>query len=330
MFFRSLASLRGAATVIALLITSILATSARPASAESDQPDTLAGAQAASVERMGRWLPGSLASDRDRDWFGFRLPVASTVLITLGDVPADYRLALFGSNGRPIASADRAGVGYEQVHTRLAAGRYFVEVSSARGEFGPGRGYRLLVRPIPNRVFVLDAHPGRQGGLVTVTGQLLNNTGSWRRYPKVTARFFGATGAYLGQSTALAEQSYLSPGQRGHFRIVADAPPGMIRYTLSVRAARTAPPARAALRLQADEPYRVDGRTRYVGRVTAAGTASASRVHVHVLRYNRIGAFIDYDHAVLPRVAPGVPARYQLELPTLGYVSAVRLDYSID
>jgi len=328
MFLRSLASLRGAATVTALLTTSILAAPAVPASAENDQPDTLAGALAVPPCRVNRWLPGSLRSATDRDWFSFRLTSPSTVLLTLGDLPADHRLTLVNATGRQLAASDNTGTTFEQIHTRLDAGRYFIEVSPGRGEVEPQRGYRLLIRPVPNRVMVLDAHTGQQDRLFTVTGQLLNNTGSWRRYPKVTARFFGAGGGYLGQSTALAEQTYLAPGQRGHFRIVVDAPAGMVRYTLSVRAPRTAPPARPALSLQADEPYPVGGNTRYVGRVASGGTTTGS-VHVHVLRYNRIGAFVDYGHEVLARVAPGEPARYELELPTLGYISSVRLAYSL-
>lgn len=316
MFSRLLASLRVIGAFAVLVATIVVLTPSDPARAQAPPRPA----------RFGAWLPGVLGTAADRDAFAFRLAAPGAVLLTLGDLPADYRLTLLAADGRVLAASDQDGTTFEELYRRLPAGRYVAEVSAAKGAVAAGRGYRLLIRPLADRVQILDAHPVVTGQLYAITGQLLNNTGSWRRYPRVTARFYGAGGRYLGESTALAAQTYLGPGQRGHFRVVADRPPGTVRYSLAVRAARSAAPARQVLTLRADLPYEVGGRTRHVGRVS--GTATGE-VHVHLLRYNRIGAFVEAGQATLPRLAGGDADRFEIEVPRYSYVRGERLAYSI-
>jgi hypothetical protein len=49
---------------------------------------------------------------------------------------------------------------------------------------------------------------------------------------------------------------------------------------------------------------------------------------VHVVRYNRIGAFVDAGHAVLAPPVAGEPVRYEIELPTYPYVRQERTAYT--
>ncbi len=273
--------------------------------------------------RVGTWIPGQLTGPADRDRFRFRLARTTTVLIIAGDLPSDHRLTLLDDAGRRRGFSDRPGTTFEELQVRLPAGRYVAEVSSG-STAAPGP-YRLIVRTLPERPVVLDAHPDTAGGLYAVSGQLLNNTGAWRRHPRVTVRFYAADGSYLGESTGLTAQTYLGPRQRGHFRIVAARPAGTTRYTLAIRTERTAPPRDPALTVRPDVPYPVAGaRLRYVGRV--AGTAG--KVHVHVARYNRIGAFVDAGHVVLHRLLPGEPGRYEFELPAYPYVRGEQVTYA--
>lgn len=324
-----LASLRVILAITALVATEMLLAPAAPARAQGDQPDSIAAVRASAADaRLNTWLMGALTSAPDRDWFAFRLDSPGIVQVTLGQLPTDYRLTLTDTGGRPLAVSDRAGTAFEQVQWRLQPGRYFVEVSPGQGAVATADEYWLLIRPLADRVVVLDSHPITADGLYAITGQLLNNTSSWRRYPRVTARFYDAGDRFLGESTALAAQSYLGPGQRGHFRIVADQPSGTVRYRLSVQAPETAAPQHPALTLKPDRPYPVGpGRVRYVGRVS--GAAQAIPAHVHVVRYNRIGAFVDAGHAVLPPLTRGIPARYEIELPRYPYVRDERPTYSL-
>jgi hypothetical protein len=292
----------------------------------ADQPDSPEQAAAAPPVPVGPWLSGVLAGDADQDWFGVRLG-GGTALITLGDLLSDYRLTLADAAGRALAVSDRGGETFEQLQRRLPAGRYLVGVDAPRGGADPERPYRLQIRPLPARLMVLDAHPVTVDKLYAITGQLLNNTGSWRRYPMITARFYGADGRFLGDTTGLAAQTYLGPNQRGHFRLVADRPAGTVRYTLAVSAPRVTPPRQPALVVEPDRPYPVEGgRIRYVGRI---GGGTAENVHVFVPRYNRIGQFVDAGHAVLARVNAVAPARYELELPDYAYLSGSWVVYSV-
>ena len=246
-------------------------------------------------------------------------------MITLGDLPADYRLVLADTGGRPLGVSDGLGTGFEQLQRRLPAGDYHAEVSAARGVADPARPYRLQLRTLPDQLLVLDAHQEDRDGLYAIAGQLLNGTSGWRRYPRITARFYGAGDRYLGTATALAAQNYLGPGQRGHFRLITVRPAGTVRYALSVRAPVSARPTGAAPTISPDQPYPVQGgRTRYVGRLT--GSAAAGQVHV--VRYNRIGAFVDAGLAVLAPPVAGEAVRYQIELPRYPYVRSERTVYS--
>jgi hypothetical protein len=290
-----------------------------------DQPETWAAARAAVP--TGVWLRGDLSSAQDRDVFRFHLPVRATVLVTLGDLPADYRLAVLGRGGRLIAMADTPGTQFEQLSPGLAAGDYYVAVSSAHGAVAPGRPYRLLIKPLPEGLAVLDSHRLTGPDMTVVTGQLLNNARPWRERPVVTAWFYDAAGRLLATASARAEAALLAPGERAAFRIVAPPVPGAVRHV--VRVAATTVPARARPRLaiEPDEPYEASGVTWYVGRVTLHGPGTAAGVHVRVLRYNSYGSLVDFGHAVLTEVT-GRPTHYEITLPPYPFSTTARVTVS--
>jgi hypothetical protein len=291
----------------------------------ADRPGSAAAARGSALLPAGRWVHSQLAAGGDADWFRFRVRRSRSVQLLLGGAPAQYRLVLADSRGRTITVSDRGARQFEEILHRLPTGEYFAGVS-ATGIQPTGHPYRLLLRHVPGRLAILDAHRGSAAGLLTITGQLLNNSGAWRRHSRVTAHFTDAQGRPAGTSTALAEHDLLAPGQRTAFRVAAPPLAAGAAYRLSVSSAWSpAVPASAAgqLTAESDQPYEVAGKkVRYVGQVRGRGNGP---VRVHVLRYNRIGALVDYGHALLPDVSPESPGRYEIELPAHPYVSGERV-----
>jgi hypothetical protein len=231
-------------------------------------------------------------------------------LLTLGGEPAPYRLTLYDGSGRPIAVSDRGASQFEDILRWLRPGEYFAAVS-VHALPSQGHRYRVLLRRVPAAVAILDAHRVIVNGLFTITGQLVNNSGRWRSYPKVTAHVGGAS------YTALAEATALGPGERTGFRIVAPLPASAYRLVVS---AGTLPAPVPRATVSADEPYEVAGRqVRYAGQVSGP---TAGTVHIHVLRYNRIGALVDMGHAIVTVVPGQGPAHYEIDLPAYPYVSS--------
>jgi hypothetical protein len=270
---------------------------------------SIAAARHSAPIPVGRWVESTLVTRADTAWFHLRLDSPGSILLTLGGEPAPFRLALFGASGRQLAVSDRGANQFEDILRWLRPGEYFAAVS-VHDLPEPGHRYRVLVRRVPAEVAVLDAHPVVVGGLFTITGQLVNNSGRWQATPSVTARIRGRT------YTALAEAPVLAPGARAGFRVAAPAPVAPYQLTVSAAAARPAPHATVA----ADEPYEISGgRVRYAGQVS--GPASGT-VHVRILRHNRIGALVDIGHAIVT-VVPGLgPAHYEIDLPAYPYISA--------
>jgi hypothetical protein len=269
---------------------------------------------------IGRWTTSTLGTGPATDRFHFRVNSAGDFLLTLGGDPAPYRLVLRDAVGRVLAVSDRGGDQFEEIQHRLSRGRYVAELSAAR-PLRAGELARLMVRPVPRRVAILDSHPGSTDGVSTITGQLVNNSGAWRSEPRVTAHIVLAGGRPGGSYTALAGQSVLAPGQRGSFRIAAPPLPPGARYRLTVAAGWRGPAPRSTV--TPDEPYVVaGGLVRYAGQVTGR---TGGTVHVHVLRYNRIGALVDSGQAIVALVPDIGPAHYTIDLPAYPYVSSERI-----
>ncbi|MCW2504712.1 MAG: hypothetical protein JWO79_2996 [Actinomycetia bacterium] len=269
---------------------------------------------------IGRWATSTLGTRAATDRFQFRVNSPGDFLLTLGGDPAPYRLVLRDAAGQVLAVSDRGGEAFEEVQQRLRRGRYVAELSSAR-PLRAGELARLLVRPVPRRLAILDSHRGSSDGVSTITGQLLNNSGAWRSEPRVTAHIVLAGGRPGGGYTALAGQSVLAPGQRGSFRIAAPPLPPGARYRLTVTAGWRGPAARTTV--TPDEPFEVaGGLVRFTGQVTGR---TAGAVHVHILRYNRIGALVDSGQAILALVPDIGPAHYTIDLPRYSYVSSEQI-----
>ena len=171
MLTRLHASLRVILVITALVATGELVAPATAAHAQDNPAPT------------GTWLAGTGPGN-----FTFTLRSPGTVLVTLGDLTADLRLSVHAGS-REVAASDRPGTTFEEVQVRLPAGRNVAEVSAGHSPVPADARFRLLIRPVDERLQVLDAHPVTGGGLYAITGQLLNNSRGWRSYPRVTAQF---------------------------------------------------------------------------------------------------------------------------------------------
>ncbi len=75
----------------------------------------------------------------DVDWFTFHANGTSRYRVQLYQLPADYDLQLFDSNGGLVAAPRVRGLGAEEIFQLLPAGTYYVEVTAAANTHGANR-----------------------------------------------------------------------------------------------------------------------------------------------------------------------------------------------
>ena len=81
----------------------------------ADAPD---GCSAATTGSKNTWLSGTIATVKDVDWYRFRIKTGKRVLLTLGGLPADYDLSLYGGCSTLIASSQRSDREFGAVASR--------------------------------------------------------------------------------------------------------------------------------------------------------------------------------------------------------------------
>jgi hypothetical protein len=211
-----------------------------PASAAvyPDRPNTLAGATAQPASPANSWLRNTVRSGSDVDYFKFRTSTNGYVRITLGDLPADYRLDLYTYTGALIRSSQRGGVLFERIYTYARAGTYFVRVRSARGAFDAIDAYSLDFQPLSEGVQISSRRVARadRPGTAFVMGDVLNNTSNWRTVV-VTVTWLDASGSAIGTTLGVALPFEVAPRSTSHLIAGDDTPPaGIAGYTLTVDA----------------------------------------------------------------------------------------------
>jgi hypothetical protein len=211
---------RDLAAVFAVLMLVVTGGSAPPVAARPagiDAPDTCAGATTTSPQTA--WLSDTIGSSADQDWFRFQTSTARYALITLGDLPENYRLDLYSSCSTLVASSTRGGLQYEEIYHSLPAGTYRVRVWSPSGASSSGEPYVLRFRSLADGVFVLSSSSGVEfGDQIRIAGEILNNTSSTREDVPVKVRFFDASDNLLaGGGTTFARVERLSPRKRSMF-----------------------------------------------------------------------------------------------------------------
>src|SRR5436189_1942829 len=107
------------------------------------------------------------------------MPTAGRALVTLGHLPRDYDLALYGPNGSRLASSKHFGRRFEQIYAALPAGDVYAQVV-ARNDVKPSVAYVLNFRPLAEAMLVAEQRNVGDTAGFDIKGELLNNTSQWR------------------------------------------------------------------------------------------------------------------------------------------------------
>ena len=163
-------------TVVLLLLAALPAAGMLPAVAD-EAPDRCVSA--AAPEGQG-WHRRALDHRGDVDWLRFNLAEPTWVLITLGDLPANYRLGVYAADCRTrLAVSNLGGRRYEQVYRRVPAGRLNVKISGVSGAHSNVR-YAVGVNALPPGLHLRSVRGSVSGGRLRAIGEVLNNTSqSW-------------------------------------------------------------------------------------------------------------------------------------------------------
>ena len=236
-----------------------------PASTRSPSPTRRRGPRPTSPTRptparrakaitAGAWVRERASGEGDEDWFTVALPGRRRVVVTLGDLPVNARLELYGSCSTLLASTDQAGNHFERLTRSLPGGTYRVRVRVPSGarSLSP---FALRVLVVDDRVAIESATVKRTGGTVRVAGR-----GGQRH------RCRGRPGRRHGDV-----QGRPGPGRR-------DAPRGDVREPARRTARRRRSCSRAPCRRIVTVSYRLEaGRRRARPARCPSGPSASSR-----------------------------------------------------
>jgi len=159
--------------VVVLLLAALPAAGMLPAVA-NEAPDRCAKVTAS--DSLGIWHRRTLDHRGDVDWLRFDVAQPTWALITLGDLPADYRLGVYSADCRTrLAVSNTAGRRYEQVYRRVPAGRLKVKVSGVGGAHSDAR-YAVGVTALTPGLHLRSVRGSTSGGRLHATGEVLNST----------------------------------------------------------------------------------------------------------------------------------------------------------
>jgi len=241
----------------------------------------------------GTWLHERLASLGDVDWFRFRLKHDKYSRIRLGDLAADYALALYDASGERLAKVDADGIKFEQIYKRLHAGRYFVKVWAPHGEVSDS-SYVVRFDAIDKGVQVLSKHQFQTDlGDVYVYADVVNNTG--HRIAGVDWVFRGYTksGSVKVQESGTWDVQLKN---HAHGPIAAKLPQHADHYTFITTSAgrATAPKVKLAKEVVGQHTYGdTPGVVGYTVRLTNTGEAPVWNPFLGVIYYGDRGKTTD-------------------------------------
>lgn len=221
--------------VLVLLLAALPAAGMLPAVADQ-APDRCANV--AASRSLGTWHRRALDHRGDVDWLRFDVPQPTWALITLGDLPADYRLGVYAADCRTrLAVSNVAGRRYEQVYRRLPAGRLNVKVSGVRGAHSDTR-YAVGVSALAPGLHLRSIRGSVSGGRLRATGEMLNNTSRPWTSLRATLELRSPDGAVRRVARALPLGS-VGPRQRAPVVVDEEVPASVRGFRLTrVRAQR--------------------------------------------------------------------------------------------
>lgn len=174
----------------------------------------------------GTWVNEPLYDDdgsSDIDWFKFTTTSAGYVLLTMGKLPADYKLELWDSCSHKFLTSDRSGNSFEEIYAYLTAKTWRVRVTS-NTTYSP-TPYQIRRKSLPETVQVLSSSSFMDStGKLHFVGEVLNNTSTRKTGVNVRASMYSSSNAYLGliQGTLLRVATHAR--MRSPFHIVMTPP----------------------------------------------------------------------------------------------------------
>lgn len=287
-----------------------------------DAPDTCASATAAS--RVGSWIPDRISGAGDVDWFRFTLTSTRRVMVTLGDLPVNGRLDLYGSCSTLLATADRSGARFEELTRVLAAGTYRVRIT-AREAWSPSP-YVVRFRALAAGLPIRSTRVSLAGSSLRIVGDVVNNTGLTRGPVTVTATLRSSSGKVVATLRGVAFARWLGNGRVTSFVIAGVVPSyASISYAVTSAAPGRSYGLAAGSVTTTTEP---DGTTRETGSIRNTGSTTATGITVVRTWYGRRGEIIERRGATLSpsQLAPGATGSFTLIRPVLPTLQASRTE----
>ena len=311
---RTLSPSRRAPLVLAVVLTSLLVP--LPASA-ADAPGRCS-ITAASAQ--GTWLPETIASSTDVDWFRFDKAFSGHALVTLGDLPADYDLYLYAASScsTPIASSRRSGRTYDEIYRSLAAGRYFVKVVGYAGASSATARYVVRFRPLAESAQVLSTRAPwtDSAGYIHVAGEVLNNTASARGWIQLNTTLYNSANTAVGSGVGYTDVATLRPRTRSPFEIVIRKPATYHHAAVSVARSSVVGTPVGGLAVTSGQPYTDAGGARHFpGTVKNTNAGSVKLTQVVTTLYDARGAVrgLGWSFASPSTIASGASARFDVK-----------------
>jgi hypothetical protein len=280
------------------------------ASAGGDRPDTFSAASHASTSPGGTWLHENLGSSSDQDWFRFSMPRSGRALVTLGHLPRNYALDVYGPDSTRLAKSDQPGRRFEQIYRSFAAGDVFVRVSTAH-DVKPSVKYALKFRPLPDAMVIAEQRNVGDTPGFDIKGELLNNTAQWRRVSRLEVTWTDRNGNALGSETQGIIAGAIPPHKRVQFTIKQESPPaGTSGYRIAVVDRTTNERMPQGLVMKPGTKQQTASQRIYRGTLHNTSGRTLRDIWPTVIEYDRLGRAIAFGFDHIASMAAGATVNY--------------------
>ena len=278
---------RMAALLSALVVPTVLAVPGPVAAA--DAPNSCAGATSNSSQSV--WIYDTISPSGDVDWFRFSNNASRYVLITLGNLPADFDLYLYASGDctNAIASSHRSDREFDQIYRSLGVGTYYVRVVGYEGA-SSSTSYGLRWRALSGIVQVLGYSSSvDSAGYLHFPGEILNNTPEARRWIQIDATLYDSANRVIGSGVGYPDRAIVPARGRSPFEIVVRRPSGYHHARLTIFRSSLTTASAGSLGVTPSAPYKDSIRWHFPGSVTNNGSSTSRANQVLVTLYDANG-----------------------------------------
>ncbi|MFM9009224.1 MAG: fibronectin type III domain-containing protein [Bacteroidota bacterium] len=128
-------------------------------------------------------ISARIGTSTDKDWFRFSTTSGNTnIRVVLDQLPADYDLELYGSNGKRITSSVNGGTTAETItRNTTSATTYYVQVYGYNGAFNANLCYRLRVNTSGTAFRTSDQ--GNTNDEIVVQAEKINSSDLFQVFP---------------------------------------------------------------------------------------------------------------------------------------------------